>query len=477
MFTPTPKQEEFFKLCKTDAKYILAFGGRRASKSFGCNFYIANRALLVGGSRHYIFRLRRNKVLECTWEQSWYEMMKVCFPNILSQPKKKWWWDRQKSMLTFYNNSKVWFLGLEEVCGSESSLGTDASTMLFEECSEILYSQFDVVKGSLAQNCGLSRKFLFNMNPPKRSHWTYKLFMEKKDPKTGEELTDPENYQWLRMNPVDNPHLSQDYIQELKKMTGDSLKRFYYGDFTDAVENGVYSTEVLNAHKEGRIYKDRLEPAPKVPINIVAAFDGNNGVSLWMCQYFSVHDSFGLDNNRIYLLDYEEFDNTTFLEALPRMVSDSLPGNHKVSKIFLPEEVFKRAQGRYNIPEIVCRYVDLFNLGLGFYDKQDEYKAIDSVKTAFSRMHFDGKKCDRGIQMIEEYSYGYDEEKQMRTKPIVDYTNKAVKGIAGVVQCFYMPLTKKRMKLYESENRMIWGTDEDENLRIPKHRRQYYKFY
>jgi len=97
----------------------------------------------------------------------------------------------------------------------------------------------------------------FDCNPPPKSHWTYKLFIQKIDPESREPLSDPGNYASLKMNPDDNlVNLAEGYLETLQGLSSRNRKRFLEGEFSDATPNQLISEEDID--KWRRDDTDRL---------------------------------------------------------------------------------------------------------------------------------------------------------------------------------------------------------------------------
>jgi phage terminase large subunit-like protein len=85
----------------------------------------------------------------------------------------------------------------------------------------------------LAENSGLKPRAYYDCNPPSRKHWTYIVFVEHKDPVTGEKL--PEHlHTALQINPEDNKrNQAEGYIDTiLAALPKRQRQRFLAGVFT-----------------------------------------------------------------------------------------------------------------------------------------------------------------------------------------------------------------------------------------------------
>lgn len=268
MFELIPKQEEALQLFGSNALFILLFGGSRSTKTFTIMRTIINRALASPGSRHAVLRFRFNHVKSSVIMDTFPKVMELCFPGIPAHVNKSdWYW-------TAPNGSQIWFGGLDDKERTEKILGNEYASIFLNECSQISYSSFLILITRLAQKCfymkgkkktQLRLKMYCDENPPMKGHWTYRLFIEGKDPDTKRPIEDPSNYAHMLMNPVDNAvNLPGTYIKALENMPKRQRDRFLLGKFGDEAENGLWSTEIIEGSK--------VDDVPEM-VRIVVAVD------------------------------------------------------------------------------------------------------------------------------------------------------------------------------------------------------------
>lgn len=102
----------------------------------------------------------------------------------------------------------------------------------------------------LAQNTALRLKAYYDCNPPGMAHWTYRLFVEKKDPDRRTTLAKPGNYAALVVNPKDNEaNLPASYLEELQGMSEAMRRRFWLGQFADVSESALWTLELLDQQR------------------------------------------------------------------------------------------------------------------------------------------------------------------------------------------------------------------------------------
>jgi hypothetical protein len=252
-FRLTPKQTEAIKVIGGDAMYNLLYGGSRSTKTFTIVRAIVWRALAVDNSRHAILRLRFNQVKKAIFFDTFPKVMRLCFPEV---PYKD---NREDFYVRFPNGSEIWFGGLDDKERTEKILGLEYCTIFLNEVSQIAYDTFLLMITRLAQVCRYKRKgvvrelrlrMYLDENPPNKGHWSYKLFIEKKEPKTNHAIDTPEDYASILMNPVDNlDNLPAAYIKALDKLPKIKRDRFFLGKFTDDRANALFTPEMFEANR------------------------------------------------------------------------------------------------------------------------------------------------------------------------------------------------------------------------------------
>lgn len=268
-FNFTPKQLEARSLMAQALQYFMLFGGSRSGKTFLAVYAIVIRALKASGSRHAILRFRFNAVKASVVFDTFPKVMALCFPTVRYQINKTDWF------VTFDNKSEVWFGGLDDKERTEKILGQEYATIFLNECSQISWwASVGIVMTRLAQKCDqddgvpLSLRMYFDCNPPTKSHWTYKVFIQRIDPITKEPLANQALYGSVQMNPADNlDNLPGEYIESLKGLPPHLRRRFYEGNFRDSNPNAIFPEDALD--------RWRVESMADVPemVRVVTAVD------------------------------------------------------------------------------------------------------------------------------------------------------------------------------------------------------------
>jgi predicted phage terminase large subunit-like protein len=244
-FRLTPKQEAQLSLIASDATHIMAYGGSRSGKTFGFVRAILIRAL-AHKSRHAILRYRFNHIKASIVYDTLPKVMEFCFPGVAEKSKL----DKTDWFYSLPNGSEIWFGGLDEKERVEKILGNEYATLYLNECSQIPWASRNMAVTRLAQKTPLRLKAYYDCNPPGMAHWTYKLFVEKRDPDRRTPVANPGNYAALLMNPQDNAaNLDQRYLDELQAMSESMRRRFFLGQFADASDTALWTLELLDQQR------------------------------------------------------------------------------------------------------------------------------------------------------------------------------------------------------------------------------------
>ena len=249
-FSLSDKQKEQRDLAASSARHILAFGGGRSGKTFGFLYCIAKRALMAPESRHGVFRLHNVDAKQAVLMDTWPKMMKVAMPDVH--------WDVNKSDQVVYlgDGAEVWFAGLDDKERVEKILGKEFATTYLGECSQISYPSVRVLRTRLAQNVDkldgrpLKLKAYYDLNPVGKTHWTNVDLLQGIQPET-KELFPAGTRAVIQMNPIDNPNLSEEYLEELAALPERDRQRFLLGNYQESVPGSLWPSERLDANRRG----------------------------------------------------------------------------------------------------------------------------------------------------------------------------------------------------------------------------------
>ncbi len=240
----TPKQLEAGKILAGPAPNIMLRGGSRSGKTFVLVRAILIRAMKAPGSRHAIFRLRRNQVRSTIWQDTLPKVLRLCFPGLKVEV------NQADLIATLPSGSQVVLAGLDDKERVEKILGTEYGTLYFNEASQIPWGSIETARTRLAQNSGLKLKTYYDCNPPSKLHWSYQLFRAKLKPNTREPLPNPDDYAELLMNPADNrANLPPEYFHVLASLSETQRLRFERGEWASEVNGALWKLEDFDAER------------------------------------------------------------------------------------------------------------------------------------------------------------------------------------------------------------------------------------
>ena len=266
----TQRQNEAQKILAGDATHIMLFGGSRSGKTFLLVRAVCMRAIKAPHSRHAILRFRFNAVKASVVMDTFPKVMRLAFPGVEYKVDKTDWYAQ------FDNGSQIWFGGLDDKERTEKILGMEFATIYLNEASQIPQSSRDLAVTRLAQQVDqviqgkpaqrLKPRMYYDCNPPSKAHWTYKLFVEKRDPETKIPVRDSNDYEYFQINPQDNAeNVSSDYLDTLKGLSLRLQKRFLKGEFADATPNALFHDEIID---KWRVEDDRLPEFVRVVVGV-----------------------------------------------------------------------------------------------------------------------------------------------------------------------------------------------------------------
>lgn len=250
-FKKTEDQAKAIKLLGGLAIYTLLYGGSRSGKTAILVYAVIVRALKAPGSRHLILR----RVFKDAKRAIWYDT----FPAVAKLIGLEYTENKQDWFISLPGDSQIWVGGLDDKERADRILGNEYSTIHFDEVDQFSYRSIQVALTRLAQrskcsNGGyLKNRAYFSMNPPTKTHWTYKVFILGEDPtrEGSQPLARPELYSCMQMNPEGNKqNIGEDYIENiLGVMSERERRRFLHGEFTTDIEGALWTYDMIERNR------------------------------------------------------------------------------------------------------------------------------------------------------------------------------------------------------------------------------------
>ena len=256
----TPKQRRAIALMTDpEIRYILLSGGSRSGKTFIICYALVVRALKAPNTRHAILRFHFRDVKNAVGRDT--------MPKVLNLIGTPYTLDKTDWFFTLPNGSEIWLGGLDDDERVEKILGMEYATIYYNESSQISYHAYTTAQTRLAQKTDLVNRAYVDCNPPTKSHWLYKLFLEHIDPETRVPVPNPDRYAVLNMNPIDNrENLPDGYIEDtLAALPERKRRRFLEGEWLDDPEGALWKRSMIDEH--------RHVSAPKSLARIVVGVD------------------------------------------------------------------------------------------------------------------------------------------------------------------------------------------------------------
>jgi len=250
-FKLTERQKEAQALLADDASHIMLFGGSRSGKTFLLIRNLVLRALKAPNSRHAALRFRFNSIKTSIILDTFPKVMQLAFPGVQYTMSRTDWY------ASFQNGSEIWFAGLDDKERTEKILGMEFATIYLNECSQIPWASVGVALTRLAQKATqqipgrpevtLKPRVYYDCNPPNKAHWSYRIFVEKRDPDTKRALENQIDYAHFQINPEHNAaNISDQYLATLRGLSARLQKRFLKGEFADSNPNQLFHDEDID---------------------------------------------------------------------------------------------------------------------------------------------------------------------------------------------------------------------------------------
>lgn len=278
----TERQEVARQLLAGPQQHTALIGGSRSGKTTLLVDRVLLRAVKAPGSRHGIFRLRGNAARA--------SIALDTLPKVSRIRRAQWGAataltpHKQEGYFSLPNGSEIWVSGLDDAERVEKILGMEFSTLYFNECSQIPYGSVVMALTRLAQavNCEdgvpLKPRAYYDLNPGGKGHWSYRAFIEKRDPDTRVPMNAERSadYAHAYLNPADNAkNLAAGYLGQLANLPERARRRFLDGVYQDEIDGALWSLESLDAC---RVQEDEVPDLQRVVIAVDPS--GHNGSNM-----------------------------------------------------------------------------------------------------------------------------------------------------------------------------------------------------
>ena len=432
---------------------LLLSGGSRSGKSFKAVEKLISRAVLYPGSRHLIARQTYNSLKTAMMRDTVPTVLKIKYPVLY----KVWMGDGMNwgdSIFTLPNGSQILFRGIGNEKDVEKLLGTEFSTMLFDECSEINFLSIQKLRTRLAQKvkhykedktCKLMEVDI--LNPTTKSHWTYKEYFEHVNPLDPEITLDASEMRAVSLNPIDNiENIEEDYIEKvLLKLPKSDQLRFLYGQYGNEVRGSIFGPELNKYPEHVNIY-------PAVPqFETFAAFDIGHfdSTAITIFQYY---------NKRWRYIDCYE----RSMESWP-FYKDWLRRNYpQIKRIVFPHDG-DNTEWSMGITRRAQAEKDGFQVYIAPRLKQNEQ--IDIARSELQNCYFNEATTHRLIECLNSSIYDYDpinsvwKSEKLKHDEFSHMTSAFIYSITGIKNSVeserYETEEERRKRIYREQQKLI----------------------
>ena len=236
----TNKQDEAFDLLATKATDIMLYGGSRSGKTFSFTEAVIARAVKCK-SRHAILRQHFNHCKQTMWYDTIPKVMDIVYSGL----EDRCTWSKADWYIKLPNKSEIWIGGLDDKERTDKILGNEYSSIYFVECSQMSEASVNIAKTRLAEKNTLMKKSYYCCNPPKRSHWLYRKFIDQVD-EQGQKMKDWYMYKSLLMNPYDNiKNIDSEYISNILDKLPPLLRQRFRDGLWVSDETDIFKAEWL----------------------------------------------------------------------------------------------------------------------------------------------------------------------------------------------------------------------------------------
>ena len=224
----------------------MLFGGAGSSKTWTILNALVQRCLALDGSRHICLRQRFEHAKTTLWPSA-KELIVAEYGQSFFEKCET---NRSGGVWSIkINDSELLFGGLDDKERVEKHLGAEYASVYINECSEILDSgPVDLISSRLRQKIDGRHMMFCDMNPPPRSHWSYKRYIEEK--KKGRAS--------FKINPADvKENLPASYLERLQNLPERLRKRFWDGEFVSDIEGALWTFDMIEKTRNLR-FGDRI---------------------------------------------------------------------------------------------------------------------------------------------------------------------------------------------------------------------------
>ena len=296
-------------------------------------------------------------------------------------------------------NKKIWLIGFSDEGATEKVRGMTVGGWYADELTSASKS---TVEMAITRCSTDGAKMFWTMNPESPYHFIYTDYI------TNQDLLKSNTVKTWHFTLEDNLHLSQNYIEELKRVNRKSqvnYKRNILGEWVIA-EGAIYDTFDENIHVQD------IDPKQCDEINICCDY-GVSTVTTFGVMGIKKHPN----GNKYYLLDetYYDAEQKGVAQSDTERVDDIIRLQNKYqlnrkSTLFLPHDAASlKAQ---------CKKDKRLRLKVRTY-APNTYRDINTIQDLFSSQRFFlNHNCKNSITQAQTYSWDIKAQQRGEDKPL-----------------------------------------------------------
>ena len=377
--------ELFREFAQSDARYLVAWGGRGSGKSW------AIATMLVLQARSKPTRILCAREIQRSVSDSVLQLL----ADTIDRLGLTSFFEIQKTQILARNGSRFIFEGLRSNVNKIKSMeGIDR--VWVEEAEAVTKASWDVLIPTIRSD---SSQIIVSFNPMRQFDDTYQRFI----------VSPPPSICSVRANWNSNPWFPKALEAErlhLKNTDPELYMHVWEGECQSVAKGAYYSKQMREARAEGRITNVPWEQ--NVPVQTWFDLGVADATAIWFTQ--SV-------NKEIRVIDYEQHSGeglafyVKLLQNKPYIYDEhNAPHDIKVREL---------GTGRSRL-ELAAEMGLHFNVvkNIPIMD------GIQAVRSLFNRCWFDEENCKLGLDCLATYHKQYDEVNQIyKDRPVHDFAS------------------------------------------------------
>lgn len=222
--------------------------------------------------------------------------------------------------------------------------------------------------------------------------------------------------------------LADEELADAKRiMSPEEYEREYECSFDNAIVGSYYGAQLNDAHTEGRIGKVPYDPA--IPVTTAWDLGVGDATAIWFFQVYG---------KEIRVIDYLEASG----EGLGYYAKRLSEKPYTYDQHIMPHDIRVRELGTGKSRYETAQSLGIKPLTVAASLPVDD--GINAVRNLIPQCWFDKKKCEYGINALQDYHKEYDDmRKEYKLKPFHDWTSHAADAFRMFAIGYRQPTKQK----------------------------------